>query len=142
MVKRGRRTRTDRAQATKYHRVARALHRSAADLIEIAEDGALYGNAIAIIAIHSAIAYADMLTIAYGEFKSTGGDHERVADALREALGARVDADQLSALLSIVRKKDTASYQGVYYTVDDARDLLRKLGAFAEWAERAYRLRP
>jgi hypothetical protein len=129
-------------QATKYHRVARALRQSAADLAGLAEEGDSYGNALAIIAIHSAIAYADALSIAYGGFKSAEGEHERTADALREALGARAEAEPLRALLGIVKKKDTVSYQGIYYTVGEARVLVEKLNGFAEWAERLYEQRP
>ncbi|MBW3554487.1 MAG: hypothetical protein KY466_13305 [Gemmatimonadetes bacterium] len=120
--------------------VARALRKSAADIGVIAEDR--HGNAIAIIAIHAAIAYADALCIAYGGFKSTEGEHERAVDALKQALGNRIDSKQASRLLSIVKAKDTASYQGVYYRVAEAQQLVRKLEAFGEWAEKMYDQRP
>ncbi|CAN5651085.1 hypothetical protein BH23GEM8_BH23GEM8_18600 [soil metagenome] len=142
MVKRGRRKSVDPAQAPRYYRVARALRQSAMDLIEIADDESSNGNAIAIVTIHSAIAYADALAIAYGGFKSTEGEHERAVEALQAALGARIDPGQVKDLLTIVKKKDTASYQGVYYTVGEARDLLRKLQRFADWAEVMYEKRP
>lgn len=132
----------DPSQASKYHRVARALYQSAADLIEIADEPSSYGNAIAIVAIHSAIAYADALSIAYGGFKSAEGEHERAVETLQAALGARAEPGQVRALLAIIKKKDTASYQGVYYTVDEARGLVEKLNGFADWAEGMYEQRP
>ncbi len=142
MVKRGRRKTVDRHQAAKYIHVARALRKSLADLDTIAEDGDRYGNAMGIVAVHSAIAYADALSVAYGGFKSTEGDHERTVNALSAALGHRMDPDQAQQLLAIVKKKDTVSYQGVYYTVADARALIRRLDDFAAWAEDAYEQRP
>lgn len=141
MVRRGRRRAQDRNQAVKYHHVARALRRSASDLLEIADEGASYGNAIAIVAIHSAIAYADSLTIAYGGFKSVDGDHTRAVDALQAAMGSRVDPRRARLLLTMIKEKDSVSYQGVYYSLEDARGLIEKLNLFAEWAEGEYERR-
>lgn len=142
MVRRGRRKGLDSSLAARYNRVARALCRSASDLCEVAEDGDLYGNAIAIVAIHSAIAHSDALCVAYGGFKSTDGEHGRPAEALQEALGARVDTRQLRTLEAILREKDSVSYQGIYYTVSDARNVVQRLEAFARWAEEMYDRRP
>lgn len=132
----------DPFQATKYHRVARALRQSAAELLEIADEESFHGNAVAIVIIHSAIAYADSLTIAYGGFKSGAGEHERAAEALQEALGARAEPGQVRALLSIIKKKDTVSYQGIYYSIAEARGLSQTLDGFAAWAEGMYERRP
>ena len=63
-------------------------------------------------------------------------------DALKAALGHRIDSDQAQQLLAIVKKKDTVSYQGVYYTVADARALVQRLEEFAGWAEDMYSHRP
>jgi hypothetical protein len=127
MVRRGRRKELDRTDAVRYMTVARGLRKSAADIGVIAEDG--HGNALAIGAIHAAIAYTDALCIAYGGFKSTEGEHERAVEALKQALGNRMDTGQGRRPLSI-------------YTAADARRLLRKLDSFAEWAEDMYEKRP
>lgn len=82
MVRRGRRKKVDRYQAARYLTVARGLRRAAADLAEVAEEEGRYGNAIAIVAVHAAIAYADSLCISYGELKSTAGEHEQVLRSL------------------------------------------------------------
>jgi hypothetical protein len=132
----------DPTLASKYRLVAQALGKSAQDLCELAEDGDGYGNAVAIIAIHAAIAHSDALSIAYGGFKSTEGDHERAPDALLAALGSRAEAEQIKVLRSIIGEKDMASYQGIYYTVQDARAVVRRLAGFAAWADEMYRLRP
>jgi len=142
VVRRGRRRAQDRSQGAKYYRVARALRESATDLLEVADEDSSYGNAIAIVAIHSAIAYTDALTIAYGGFKSIEGDHTRAVYALQEAMGARVDPRRSKLLLAIIKEKDTVSYQGVYYSLDDARSLIERLNEFAEWAEGEYERRP
>ncbi|MHB8873186.1 MAG: hypothetical protein ACYC8T_05815, partial [Myxococcaceae bacterium] len=118
MTRKTRRKRVDASQAGKYYDVAKALQRSAIDLADLGENA--YGNAVAIVAIHSAIAYADALCIAYGGFKSTAGDHEDAADAMQDALGGRSEPSQVQTLLAIVKKKDPASYQGVYFTLADA----------------------
>jgi hypothetical protein len=142
MVKRGRRKRMDPSLAVKYHRVAKALERSATDLCDLAQDGDGYGNAVAIIAIHASIAHCDALSIAYGGFKSAEGNHERAAESLLAALGSRALPQQIKVLRSIISEKDTVSYQGVYYTVEDARGVLGRLREFAEWADEMYQQRP
>ncbi len=142
MVTRGRRKRVDRYQAGKYRNVGAALLESARALATIAEADDRYGNAIAVIAIHAAIAFNDAVTIAYGEIKSTEGDHERAADALMEALGGRVPRERVEQLRAVVKKKDSASYQGEYYAVADAMMVLGRAEAFAAWAEQMYRQRP
>jgi hypothetical protein len=132
----------DPSLASRYHRVAQALGNSARDLCVLAEEGDGYGNAVAIIAIHAAIAHSDALTIAYGGFKSTEGDHERAADSLLAALGSRAEPRQIKVLRSIIAEKDMVSYQGIYYTVEDARAIVQRLTEFASWAGEMYQQRP
>lgn len=90
MVKLGRTKQEDRSRAGKYEAVGRALLRTARDL-ELLGD-AKYGNGLAIVAIHAAIAYTDALTVAYREIKSVDGEHVRAAEVLVHALGSRADA--------------------------------------------------
>lgn len=142
MVKQYKRKTVEKGQALKYYRIARSLYRTAGDLDTLAEDGDACGNAIGIIIVHSAIAYTDALCIAYGGFKSTSGDHLRAVDALKDALGRRVEANQLKNLNRILKEKDSISYQGTYYVLDDARGLLAKLSEFRDWAERLFTERP
>lgn len=116
--------------------------KSASDLAELAADEDSYGNAIAIVAIHAAIAYADALSIRFGGFKSIEGDHVRAVDALKEALGDRADATAIRRLQRVLAQKDQVSYQGTHYTVADAKRLTAQAQEFATWAEELLRYRP
>lgn len=140
MVKLGATTRVGREQAARYVMVGEALHRTARDLAELAEPK--YGNGLAIVAIHAAIAYTDALTIAFREIKSTDGDHARAADVLLNALGSRAADAQLRRLRAILNAKSHISYSGSYYTIEDARGILEKAGEFIAWAKTVYEQRP
>jgi hypothetical protein len=94
------------------------------------------------VAIHAAIAYTDALTVAYGGFKSTDGDHTRARNALQRALGQRADAGQLRTLTRILDAKSHASYSGSYYTLADGQRIFQELETFAAWAEELYQSRP
>jgi hypothetical protein len=141
MVRRGQRKATDRQKAGKYRNVGSALLESARALKDLADDDARYGNAIAVIAIHAAIAYNDAVTISYGGFKSTEGDHEKAPDALVAALKNPSPA-HVDLLRAVVKKKDSASYRGEYYTIGEAVAVLRRTEAFCAWAEEMYQNRP
>jgi hypothetical protein len=64
----GKTARVDPSEASEYRAVARALHTAALDLDTLGEDR--YGHALAIVAIHAAIAYADAVSISYRGIKS------------------------------------------------------------------------
>jgi len=142
MVRRGRRKTVARESAAKYFTVARALRSSAQDVADLANEDDSYGNALALIIIHSAIAYSDALSIAYGNVKSLEGDHLRTVDTLKTALGNRSDSDAIKKLTSILNEKDKVAYQGIYYSVENAKRLLKRFSAFADWAETTYDRRP
>jgi hypothetical protein len=116
--------------------------KSASDLAQLATDGDSYGNAIGIVAIHAAIAYADALSIRFGGFKSGEGDHVRAVDALKEALGNRADATAIRHLQRVLAQKDQVSYQGAYYTVADAKRVATEAQGFTAWAEELLRYQP
>ena len=104
-------------------------------MLDIADERATYGNAVAIIAIHAAIAYTDALTIAYGGVKSGEGEHLRAVDVLKDVLGTRADAGAVRVLTRVLQKKDAVSYQGEYYTMAEARTLVEQAQEYARWAE-------
>jgi hypothetical protein len=132
-VKRGSRKQIDPAQHAKYRRVAGSLLQSARDLSGLSDSA--YGNAIAIITVHASIAYSDALSIRFGGFKSSDGDHTRAVDALQDALGTRAEASMLKKLQRVLGRKDQVSYQGFYFSVLDAQQMLEDLEIFATWAE-------
>ena len=119
-----------------------ALLESARALAELATDEDRFGNAIAVVAVHAAIAYNDALTIAFRSVKSTEGDHAKAADTLLFALSHHAPAARVEQLRSILKNKDRVSYQGSYYTVRDAGTLLGEVDAFCRWAEDLYQRRP
>ncbi|HUF51305.1 MAG TPA: hypothetical protein VMN60_10750 [Longimicrobiales bacterium] len=130
----GRRKPVDPSSFLKYRDVGRALRNSANDLATLSEDGAEYGNATGICAIHACIAYSDAICIKLGGFKSSEGEHIRAADALREVLGNRLDEGALKAFRRALSQKDQISYQGDYYTVDEARRVVDDMNTFCDWA--------
>jgi hypothetical protein len=140
MAKLGKTMRVDRARAAGYLSVGRALHATARDLAELGE--ARYGNGLAIVAIHAAIAFTDALTVAYGEVKSTDGDHARAEELLADVLGPRLPAVERRRLHAILNAKSHVSYSGAYYTLADARKVLEKVDAFVAWASGVYESRP
>lgn len=130
----------DPSRATRYEAIGGALLKTAQDLSELLD--ARYGNAIAIVSIHAAIALTDALTVAYRHVKSTDGDHTRAADLLVHALGHRAEDAQVRRLRGILNAKSTASYSGTYYTVDDGIRVLNETRTYAEWARGMLRSRP
>jgi hypothetical protein len=134
--------RVPRHQAEQYRRVGSSLLDSAAALETIASDDDRFGNAIAIVAIHASIAYADALSIAYREVKSSSGDHAAAADVLRDALGPRADHRRIAQLRSVLGMKDRVSYTGSYFATEAATRLLAEARTFCGWAEELYAGRP
>ena len=141
MVKRGASKRVDRSHAPQYAETGRVFLESAQALSDVADDGAPYGNAVALLAIHAAISYGDTLTIAFGQLKSAD-EHMKAADALRSVLGTRLPAEQLKSFRAVLQEKDAVSYQGTYYTLADGRKLLERSRSFCAWALEVFQTRP
>ncbi len=140
MVKRTTAKRVDRSQASKYAETGRVFLESARALADMADESAAYGNAIGLLSIHAAISYTDALTIAFGEKKSTG-EHGRAADILRAVLGSKADDKQVKILRQVLLQKDTVSYQGDYYSLEEGRSLLERAEAYCEWARDTFETR-
>lgn len=134
MVRLGSTSTEDPSRATKYLSIGRSLFRNTQELDAISESR--YGNGLAIIAIHAAIAYTDALTIRFRGIKSSDGDHARAADVLAHALGQRRGHEaQVNRLRRILQAKSDASYSGQYYTLEDGRRIVRETAEFVRWAE-------
>jgi hypothetical protein len=123
----------DRSRAVSYRAVARSLLETARGLDTIAEPR--YGNGLAIISVHAAIAYTDALTIAYRSVKSVDGDHSRAAEVLVHALGQRADETQVRRLKRVLNAKSEASYSGSYYTLQEGREIFSDANRYGTWAE-------
>ena len=141
MVKLGGTSAEDPSRASKYQAVGRSLLRNSHELDAISETK--YGNGLAIIAIHAAIAYTDALTIAFRGIKSQDGDHARAADVLAHALGQnRSHAEHVNRLRGILQAKSNVSYSGQYYTLEEGRRIVREATVFITWAEDMLARRP
>jgi hypothetical protein len=141
MTKRRASKQIDRSQAGSYANTGRVFLESARALSVLADESGPYGNAIALLAIHATISHTDALSIAYGERKSTD-EHERAADGLRSVLGNRLPASRIKELRKVLLEKDTVSYQGSSYTVEDGRKILATAESYCEWASNLYEQRP
>lgn len=141
MVKRGASKRVDKSHAPQYADTGRVFLESAQALSDVADEGAPYGNAIGLLAIHAAISYGDALSIAFGQLKSAD-EHMKAADALRSVLGSRLPAEQFKSFRAVLQEKDAVSYQGTYYTLADGRKLLKRSKSFCAWALEVFQTRP
>ncbi len=139
-MKLGKTKREPRSRAEAYHSVARSLLETARGLDVIAE--ARYGNGLAIVSVHAAIAYTDALTVAYREVKSVDGDHARAAEVLVHALGQRADPAQVRRLKRVLNAKSEASYSGSYYTLRDGHEIFADVVRYGSWAEEMLLGRP
>lgn len=138
MVSRGRRKTLDASHGDRYRRMGSALIESARVLHDLADEEDRFGNAIGIVVVHAVIAYADALSIAYGGFKSTEGDHAKAVDALQDAMGHQADPAKVRLLRSVISRKDEISYSGTFYRMERARKVFEEAVSFAEWAEDMY----
>lgn len=141
MVRRTGARRVERHEAPRYADTGRVFLESAQALSDVAHDGAPYGNAIALLAIHATISYTDALSIAFGERKSADV-HTKAADLLRAVLGTRLPNDQAKSLRRILQEKDSVSYQGTWYTLEDGRKLLADARQYCAWARETLQVRP
>lgn len=67
--------------------------------------------------------------------KSQEGEHIRIVEVLRDILESRADPKAIRLLTRIIQNKDAASYQGIYYTISEARLLVEKALEYAAWAD-------
>jgi hypothetical protein len=132
MVSIGKAKREDRTRAARYHTIGHALLKTANDLQALSDRR--YGNALAIVAIHAAIAFTDALTVTYRELKPADGDQARAADLPVHAMGHKADAGQVRRLRVILNAKSSASYSGNFYTLADGLRVLAETRVYAEWS--------
>jgi len=141
--------RTDRAKRTVPARAEscaevgrRLLHAARA----ITEQGdARHASALAILAVHSVIAYADAVAIHSGGKRSTSADHAAVLSLLRDVLGNRLTDKIAKEIQRVITEKDKFEYQGYVATMPEARSILdraERVGAWCEeWMNTTARLR-
>jgi hypothetical protein len=140
MVRTDRAKRTDPARADSYAEVGRRLLHAARAITE--QGDARHASALAILAVHSAIAHADAVAIHSGGKRSTAAEHVAVLALLREVLGNRLPDRIAKELQRVIAEKDKSEYQGYVATLGEARALLDRAERIGAWCEEWLSLTP
>lgn len=112
---------------------ARAFLKAGRDLLAIAEETSV-GNPIITQAIDSVIAFADAVSIKFGQIQNTA-DHRGLTRALKTAIGARLPKEQEQRAGRLLTWKDDARYGHRVASIREARSVMQQAERFAEWAE-------
>ena len=120
------------AQVEHYVRRARDFF----EAMQIFRDDEAFRNTAALLAIHSAISYADALRSALGEPVLRNQDHDRAVDMLQLLLNQRRWKDQtgLDSLAYLLSKKSQISYSERSTDTVMVRSLSVRAERFAKWA--------
>lgn len=131
MVRKTNRKNIDRAKAIDYYKVAINFYEGAIVAKEFE-----YWNAAGVLIVHSAIAFADALTIKFGGVKSQGDDHFQVLTLLKEILDDSQDNKKaLNHLEKIISHKNSVSYSGDIYEERDFENMWKHFVRYKDWAE-------
>jgi len=122
----------DKSSYIQYKKIATNFYLGA-----LSEKEAGRWNSCGVLLIHSAIAYADSVTIKFGGIKSRSENHLdliRLLDTLLpESEGKTTALNQLERLIT---HKTSVSYSGEDYDRKDIDKLLKHLERFKEWTEK------
>lgn len=133
MTRTDRTRREDPARADSYAEVGRRL--VAAGRAILAQHDPRHASALAILAVHAAIAFADAVCIRRGGRKSTSPDHTAALRLLRAILGNRFPATAERALTRLLAEKDRLEYQGYVVVLREAATLFALAEVCGVWAE-------
>jgi len=87
-----------------------------------------YWNAAGVLIVHSAIAFADSITIKYGGVKSKGENHHEVVNLLEELIApSKEKSNALKQLNNIIAEKNAVSYSGDIFNKKDVDQLFKYL---------------
>jgi hypothetical protein len=126
----GRKT-IDRVKYREFHKTANHFFEAAQAAMELD-----YWTAAGVLIIHSAIAYADALSIRMSGEKSAGEDHEDAIALLETIVAASQEKTRaLNQLRRIIEEKTAVSYMGEIYSASQTKDLWKRLERFRLWAE-------
>lgn len=140
MTRADRAKRVDSSRAEAYAEVGRRLLQAGRSLA--AEPDSRHASAVAILAVHAAIAFVDAVTIHAGGRKSTSTDHGAVTRLLRDVLGNRLPAAEEKAIAALMSQKDQFEYQGYVARWSEATRLLQRAERVGSWAEQLLRAMP
>lgn len=127
----------DKSLALSYLDTAASFRKDAQNMMSLPGD--FSGNGIAVLCVHAAIAYGDAIAILAAGRKSKSGRHQDAAPFLASVYPPRTVADKtaIRTFQGILSRKDEVSYAGDLMDAEEAAALLKKLLAFAQWAEKA-----
>lgn len=93
-----------------------------------------YYNAAGVLYIHSAIAYADAITIKLGSIKSSGDNHYQVIHLLESVVPPnRADKKAITNFKSLIDHKNLISYTGDIYHKKDIDKIMRYFNKYKDW---------
>jgi hypothetical protein len=133
MVRTDRVKRTDPARADSYAEVGRRLLHAARAITE--QGDARHASALAILAVHGVIAFADAVSIHSGARRSTSADHQAMLALLRDTLGNRLGDKVAKDIQRVIAEKDRFEYQGYVADLAEARTLLDRAERVGAWCE-------
>jgi len=133
-------TRTDRtrredpARADGYAEVGRRLLVAGRSIL--AQHDPRHASALAVLAVHAGIAFADAVCIRKGGRKSASSDHAAAVRLLRATLGNRLPLATERALDRLLAAKERLEYQGFVVPMREAATIFELGERCAAWAER------
>ncbi len=131
MAKRRGRKSIPRHRYKEFENVAEHFYNAAKDSNELE-----YWTAAGVLIVHSAIAFADALSIKLAGVKSVGEDHE---DAILLLSNTVADSDgksnAINQLRRIIEEKTKVSYLGELYSSSQTKEMWKRLERFRKWAK-------
>jgi HEPN domain-containing protein len=101
---------------------------------ELAQEFGYY-NAAGVLIIHSAIAYADSITIKFSSLKIKGASHYDIIALLNNILPSdKKDKTALDQFKKLIDHKTMVSYSGDVYNKSDIEKLAKHFNRFLNWA--------
>ncbi|MEQ1690540.1 MAG: hypothetical protein ABMA00_04595 [Gemmatimonas sp.] len=133
MARTDRAKRTDPARADSYAEVGRRLLHAARAINETGD--ARHASALAILAVHGVITFADAVAVHSGGKRSTSADHAATLTLLRDVLGNRLSDKTSKDIQRVIAEKDRFEYQGYVAELKEARALLDRAERVGAWCE-------
>ncbi|MBU2444103.1 MAG: hypothetical protein KJ666_00830 [Bacteroidetes bacterium] len=131
MVRRSSRISIERSRSNDFIKVAENFYRGA----EVAFEYEYY-NAAGVLIIHSAIAYADVITIKHGGVKSRGDNHYEVILLIEEIMESTDKRNKaMNNFRKIIDVKNEISYSGDVYMRKDIDKLWKLFERFKNWVD-------
>lgn len=95
-----------------------------------------YYNAAGVLIIHSAMAYADSITIKLSSQKTTGDSHYDIIALLKNIVPTESkNKSALDHFKKLIDHKNIVSYSGDVYTKSDLDKLNKHFARFSFWAD-------